>query len=140
MQSSDLARCHVYDRIARNDYPTEFGGRALRTPFLERWTGHDHELPENPAALSGYKPSEKIYAGQSVGVLGMVRPAATIVVELTAHAYGLLHAVGRDRTRYAKPGLVRERSSDVGTILIRFQFAATPGGTVFLVPTPTPRC
>jgi nitronate monooxygenase len=69
----------VYDRVQHKGWPHEFGGRALRTPFLERWTNREEELMHDAQALAQFNPEEKIYAGQSVGLLGRVRPAAEIV-------------------------------------------------------------
>jgi nitronate monooxygenase len=69
----------VYDRVTHKGWPHEFGGRALRTEFLERWTGHEDELMRDAQAVEQFDPREKIYAGQSVGLLHDVRPAAEIV-------------------------------------------------------------
>ncbi len=83
----------VYDRVQHKEWPQEFGGRALRTEFLERWTGREDELMANAQARSQYDPDEKIYAGQSVGLLDRVRPAAQIVREISEEAHRLLSAV-----------------------------------------------
>lgn len=72
----------VYDRVQHKGWPHEFGGRALRTPYLEQWTGHEDELMGNAQAVASFKPEEKIYAGQSVGLLNEVRPAGQIVRSL----------------------------------------------------------
>jgi nitronate monooxygenase len=69
----------VYDRVQHKGWPHEFGGRALRTPYLERWTDHEDDLMQDARALSQFNPEEKIYAGQSVGLIERVRPAAEIV-------------------------------------------------------------
>jgi nitronate monooxygenase len=80
----------VYDRVQKKGWPHEFGGRALRTEFLEKWTGHEAELMADPQAVASFKPEEKIYAGQSVGLIQNVRPAAEIVRSIAAGAEGLL--------------------------------------------------
>jgi nitronate monooxygenase len=72
----------VYDRMAHKGWPHEFGGRALRTPFVERWTGHEDEMMADPTAAKDYRPEEKIYAGQSVGLMRRVSPAAEILREI----------------------------------------------------------
>jgi nitronate monooxygenase len=72
----------VYDRVTHKGWPHEFGGRALRTEFLERWTGHEDELMRDAQAVEQFDPREKIYAGQSVGLLHDVRPAAEIVRDI----------------------------------------------------------
>jgi nitronate monooxygenase len=74
----------VYDRVTGKAWPKEFGGRALRTPFLEQWTGREDELLANERARAQFDPQEKIYAGQSVGLLRDVRPAAQIVRDMIA--------------------------------------------------------
>ena len=80
----------VYDRVQQKGWPQEFGGRALRTEFLEKWTGHEAELMADPQAVASFKPEEKIYAGQSVGLMQNVRPAAEIVRSIASQAEGLL--------------------------------------------------
>lgn len=74
----------VYDRVTGKAWPQEFGGRALRTPFLEQWTGREDELLKSDSARAQFDPKEKIYAGQSVGLLREVRPAAQIVHDIVA--------------------------------------------------------
>jgi nitronate monooxygenase len=83
----------VYDRLAGKGWPKEFGGRALRTPLLEQWTGKEDELPANEPARASFDPMEKIYAGQSVGLLHDVKPAARIVREISDGAERLLGEV-----------------------------------------------
>lgn len=87
IQSSDETQTiytRVYDRVTGKAWPQEFGGRALRTPFLEQWTGREDELLKNDSARAQFDPKEKIYAGQSVGLLREVRPAAQIVRDIVA--------------------------------------------------------
>ena len=87
IQSSDETQTiytRVYDRVTGKAWPQEFGGRALRTPFLEQWTGREDELLKNDSARAQFDPKEKIYAGQSVGLLREVRPAAQIVQDIVA--------------------------------------------------------
>jgi nitronate monooxygenase len=88
----------VYDRVSGKAWPNEFGGRALRTPFLEQWTGREDELLQNEAARAQYDPQEKLYAGQSVGLLHDERPAAEIVRQIGSDADRLLASV-RDNCR-----------------------------------------
>ena len=88
----------VYDRLQDKGWPAEFGARAIRNAFGARWTGHEDEVG------AGTKPREEfiearaaqdydvahIYAGQSIGMLDTVRPAAAIVSEIEAQARELL--------------------------------------------------
>ncbi len=83
----------VYDRIAGKAWPKEFGGRALRTPFLEKWTGREDALLADERALSSFEAKEKIYAGEAVGLLREVKPAATIVAEIAASCVERLQSV-----------------------------------------------
>ena len=72
----------VYDRMAHKPWPHEFGGRALRTPFAERWTDREDEMMTDANAAKEFRPEEKIYAGQSVGLMKNVRPASEILREI----------------------------------------------------------
>lgn len=85
----------VYDRVTGKAWPSEFGGRALRTAFLEQWTGREDALLADDAALAQFDPKEKIYAGQSVGLLREVKPAAQIVRDIVDSAAPLLARAGR---------------------------------------------
>lgn len=85
----------VYDRVAGKAWPQEFGGRALRTPFLEEWTGREDALMKDTGAVAQFDPKEKVYAGQSVGLLHDVKPAAQIVGEIVDSALPLLARAGR---------------------------------------------
>jgi len=85
----------VYDRVSGKAWPSEFGGRALRTPFLEKWTGREDALLQDNDAVAHYDPKEKIYAGQSVGLLHQVQPADQIVREIASSAEGLLLSLSR---------------------------------------------
>jgi nitronate monooxygenase len=77
----------VYDRLQHKDWPNEFGGRALRNDFVDRWTGKEDALMRDPAAAAEFKPEQKIYAGQSVGLISQTKPAAEIVATLARDAY-----------------------------------------------------
>ena len=92
----------VYDRLQDKAWPAEFRGRALRNPFNELWTGREDELGQGSApreefmqakALEDYDVAH-IYAGQSVGLLDTVSPAATIVSTIEKQADRLLAAAG----------------------------------------------
>jgi nitronate monooxygenase len=88
----------VYDRLQDKGWPAEFGARAIRNAFGARWTGHEDEVG------AGTRPREEfiearaaqdydiahIYAGQSIGMLDAVRPAAAIVADFEAQARELL--------------------------------------------------
>ncbi len=99
----------VYDRLQDKDWPAEFRARALRNPFGEAWTGREDELGEGSSARDEFRRAKAtedydvahIYAGQTVGLLDAVRPAATIVNDIETQALELLGAtaaaVARER-------------------------------------------
>ena len=81
-------------------WPPEFRGRALKNDFTERWDGDETTLAHDDAArrqLSAAKKTEDyrtayLYAGQAVGLLGRVEPAADIVGRMVAEAEARLRA------------------------------------------------
>lgn len=83
----------AYDRIQHKAWPHEFGGRALRTAFLDTWTGHEDEIERDPDLARTFSKDEKIYAGHSVGMIDRVRPAAEIVAEIYSGARRCLERV-----------------------------------------------
>lgn len=88
----------VYDRLQDKNWPEEFRARAIRNPFGEAWTGREDELgagTQARAAFEGARAAQDfdiahVYAGQSVGLLDAVRPAAAIVAEIESQAESLL--------------------------------------------------
>ena len=84
--------------MPRFPWPAEFGARAIRNAFGARWTGHEDELGYGTEAREEFVRARAaqdydvahIYAGQSIGMLDAVRPAATIVMEIEAQARDLL--------------------------------------------------
>jgi nitronate monooxygenase len=67
----------VFDAASRAGWPDEFGGRALRNPFYDRWEGHESALKSDDAAHEEYLTAVRaadpaaasLYAGQGVGAL-----------------------------------------------------------------------
>jgi nitronate monooxygenase len=72
-------------------WPSEYGGRALRNAFAEKWHGREPELRADGARAQ----EPVVWAGQAVGLVRTERPAADVVAEL-AGAEGLLR-------RFAQP-------------------------------------
>ena len=85
----------VYDRVQHKDWPNEFGGRALRNEFVDRWTGKEDDLMREVEAVAQFKPEQKIYAGQSVGLIAGSKPAAEIVSALASEAQTRLRIAAR---------------------------------------------
>jgi nitronate monooxygenase len=100
---TDTSYGRVFDVGLRQAWPPEYGGRALRNRFFERWEGRepelagdDHAHAELLAALDRHDfDTGCIYAGQSVGLVLRSRPAAEVVADL-ATAAELLRRTGAD--------------------------------------------
>jgi nitronate monooxygenase len=90
----------VFDVGQRTAWPEQFGGRALRNAYFDRWVGHESELAADDDAHHAVLQARRVldpdiaplYAGQGVGALADVRPAADVVRHL-AEAGDLLRAV-----------------------------------------------
>jgi nitronate monooxygenase len=80
----------VFDVGQRVAWPAQFGGRALRNAYFDRWQGHEDELAADDDAHAAIVAARRdvdpdvapLYAGQGVGSLRQVRPAADVVREL----------------------------------------------------------
>ncbi|HET6817912.1 MAG TPA: nitronate monooxygenase [Mycobacteriales bacterium] len=58
-------------------WPSEFGGRAVRNAFADRWHGREAEL-----LAEGTRSEEPVvWAGQAVGLVRAERPAADVVAD-----------------------------------------------------------
>jgi nitronate monooxygenase len=86
---TDTAYGRVFDVAMRLDWPPEFGGRALRNRFFDRWAGRYEALATDPEAADELRAAARssdfdtayIYAGQGVGLLREERTAAQVVSE-----------------------------------------------------------
>jgi nitronate monooxygenase len=100
-KETDTLHTRVFDVAQRIPWPPQFPGRALKNAFTGRWSGHEEELArdeEAPKAFQQAKQAEDyatavIYAGQSVGLVATVEPAAAIVARIVAEAEEALRAV-----------------------------------------------
>ncbi|MHB8146361.1 MAG: NAD(P)H-dependent flavin oxidoreductase [Vulcanimicrobiaceae bacterium] len=87
-------RTSVYDRLQHTDWPPEFAGRALRNAFVERWDQREDALLSDASAVAEFERAKQgddfsvahVYAGQSVGKLDRIRPAAEIVQTIEREA------------------------------------------------------
>jgi nitronate monooxygenase len=94
---TDTAYGRVFDVGQRLAWPPEYGGRALRNSFFDRWVGREEELAGDDMAAAQLGAARKhgdfdvvgVYAGQGVGLLRSERAAADVLGEL-AGAEGLL--------------------------------------------------
>lgn len=79
----------VFDVAQGLAWPREFGGRAVRNAFFERWAGREDELGPEAAAehaagvASGDWSVAHLYAGEGVAALSEERTAAEVVASLT---------------------------------------------------------
>jgi nitronate monooxygenase len=65
-------------------WPAEFGGRALRHPYADKWHGREDELRANPEPMD----DPVTWAGQAAGLVTKPRGAADILKDLaTAETY-----------------------------------------------------
>jgi nitronate monooxygenase len=87
---TDTVYGRVFDVAQRLPWPREYGGRALRNQFFDRWVGREDELLTDDTArveLLAARESRDfdiayIYAGQGVGLLNEERAASAVVAEL----------------------------------------------------------
>jgi len=88
--ASDTVYGRVFDIAQRLPWPAEYGGRALRNSFFDRWAGREGELAADDAAQAELLAAKErhdfdiayIYAGQGVGFLRETQPAAEVVAAL----------------------------------------------------------
>ncbi|MCK2219383.1 nitronate monooxygenase [Actinomadura sp. ATCC 31491] len=77
----------VFDVAQRLAWPPEFGGRALRNAFFDRWHGREEELAGDEGARAELAAARRdgdydaayVYAGQGVGLVDRERTAADVV-------------------------------------------------------------
>jgi nitronate monooxygenase len=99
---SDTAYGRVFDVGQRLAWPPEYGGRALRNAFFDRWAGAEDALATDDAAAAelaaararGDFDTACVYAGQGVGLLQRERSAAEVVADLAGAQALLARAAG----------------------------------------------
>ncbi len=99
-RETETVHTRVFDVAQNIPWPERFPGRALRNAFTDRWRGHEEALASDDAAkreLREAKAAEDyakavIYAGQTVGMLDHVEPAASIVERIARDAEACLRA------------------------------------------------
>jgi nitronate monooxygenase len=83
----------VFDAASRAGWPDEFGGRALRNSFYDRWEGREQALKIDDAGHSEYVAAVRsadptvssLYAGQGVGALSGRPTAAEALAHLATY-------------------------------------------------------
>lgn len=100
---TDTVYGRVFDVGQRAAWPREYGGRALRNAFFDRWVGREDELAQDDAAAAELAAARQqgdfdaacVYAGQGVGLLREERAAADVVAALAGAGELLDRAAGR---------------------------------------------
>jgi nitronate monooxygenase len=102
---TDTSYGRVFDVGLRQAWPPEYGGRALRNRFFERWEGHEEELAADDSAHAELMAAVErhdfdkavIYAGQAVGLVRAPRSAGEIVADFAQASRLLRHAASLTR-------------------------------------------
>ncbi len=98
--ADDTVWTAVHDIAIDMAWPDGVQGRTVRTPFNERWHGREDALRRGRAGAIGEpgpgddRDPTPAYAGQIVGLVHEVRPAARIVEGIVAEAEAVLRALG----------------------------------------------
>jgi nitronate monooxygenase len=103
---TDTAYGRVFDVGQRLAWPPQYGGRALRNAFFDRWVGREDELAADDVAANELRVARErgdfdvacIYAGQGVSMLGAERTAADVLRELAGAEDLLARAAGQSGT------------------------------------------
>jgi nitronate monooxygenase len=103
----DTVYTRAFDVAQRIPWPHEFGGRALRNRFSDRWAEHVDELQANvdaddeltnqvnTARVTGDVAVAPVYAGQSAGLTAGAESAADVVADLARFREYLRGAASR---------------------------------------------
>jgi len=102
-KDTDTAYGRVFDVGQRMAWPSEYGGRALRNAYFDRWVGHEDQLAGDDAASAQLVAARQhgdfdvacVYAGEGVGLLRDERAAAAVVAEFAGAGALLDRAAGQ---------------------------------------------
>jgi len=102
-KDTDTAYGRVFDVGQRMAWPSEYGGRALRNAYFDRWVGHEDELAGDDAASAQLVAARQhgdsdvacVYAGEGVGLLRDERAAADVMAEFAGAGALLDRAAGQ---------------------------------------------
>lgn len=127
---SVIPRGIIFDLSRNNVWPAPFTGKCLVNDHARRWIGREIELMQNVAAVAADYVAAKtagnfdvaaVIAGEAVGLIHDIPPAAEIVERIAVEAEQLLegrrNSVTTVQDSLPSPGGVRdERSSLVGSL------------------------
>ena len=95
---ADTERSSVLDIARGSRWPREYTARTLTHPFLDMWRDREDELAASPKARQAYQdgvargelPPQPVWAGQAIGLIADLSPAASLVAALAAQAQDAL--------------------------------------------------
>jgi nitronate monooxygenase len=93
-------RQSVTDIVRGYDWPERFNIRVMRTPFVDRWLGHEGELRAAStertlyakATAEGDASVSAPIVGEAIGLIQSIEPAAAIIERMVAEAEQRLRA------------------------------------------------
>jgi nitronate monooxygenase len=100
----DTVRTTVTDIIRRKDWPERFDIRVVRNAFIDQWHGSESKLIANrdaeiarydTAAAAGDASVAGIVAGEALGLIDSVEPAAAIISRMVHEAVDVLKSTAR---------------------------------------------
>lgn len=88
---ADTVVTRAYDVALERPWPARFPERLVRTEFIDRWHGRETELALDTEARAAFRAAAAagdysvvpVDAGEGVGLVTRVRPAAEVVADLT---------------------------------------------------------
>src|SRR5215213_6861577 len=103
----DTLRSIVFDISRRHVWPSPYTGRVIRNAHAERWFGREVELMRHREEAQRYAEARDrgdfdiaaVIAGEAVGLIHKVLPAAEIVNRVVSEAQAVLAAGLNRRTR-----------------------------------------
>ena len=114
------SRSIIFDMSRNNVWPLPFNGRCLVNDHVRRWTGHELELLQNVTKVAAEYAAAKaagnfdiaaVIAGEAVGLIHDIPPAAEVVDRIVTEADQLL--LGRRNSSAASRTNSRLRTDHV---------------------------
>lgn len=101
-RGQDTERNRVLDIARSSQWPSRYTARTLPHPYLDQWRGREAELAADPQAQRAYQedvargevPPMPVWAGEAVGLITDLPPAADLVEALAAQAEDALERAG----------------------------------------------
>ena len=118
--SGTTVRGIIFDLSRNNVWPAPFTGRCLINDHARRWIGREVELMQNVAAVAADYAAAKaagnfdvaaVIAGEAVGLIHDIAPAAEIVERIAIEAEQLLAGRRNSISSFPSP-LVGEGGAD----------------------------